>query len=97
MATFDLTGKVAIVTGSTSGIGIGVARVLVGDLAAAGRVPDERQVGQVERLEEAGEVVGVGVHLVAVPRLAGATVPPPVVRDGAVAGKSGSTRTDPVK
>ncbi len=28
MATFDLTGKVAIVTGSTSGIGIGVARVL---------------------------------------------------------------------
>ena len=28
MAAFDLTGKVAIVTGSTSGIGIGVARVL---------------------------------------------------------------------
>lgn len=28
MSAFDLTGKVAIVTGSTSGIGIGVARVL---------------------------------------------------------------------
>ena len=28
MAAFDLTGKVAIVTGSTSGIGIGVAKVL---------------------------------------------------------------------
>ena len=28
MAAFDLTGKIAIVTGSTSGIGIGVARVL---------------------------------------------------------------------
>ena len=26
--TFDLTGKVAIVTGSTSGIGIGIAKVL---------------------------------------------------------------------
>jgi hypothetical protein len=55
------------------------------DLAAAGGVADQGQVAQVEGVDQAGEVVGVGVHLVAAPGLAGAAVPAPVVRDGAVA------------
>src|ERR1035441_1856095 len=39
---------------------------------------------QVERLGEFGQVVGIGVHVVAVPGLAGAAIPAAVVRDGAV-------------
>ena len=58
---------------------------VVDDLAAAGGVADEGEVAEVERVDQAGEVVGVGVHLVAVPGLAGAAVAAPVVGDRAVA------------
>ena len=57
---------------------------VVDDLSAARGVPDQGEVGQVERRDQDGEVVGVGVHLVAVPGLRRATVAAAVVRDDAV-------------
>ena len=62
-----------------------VAADVARDLAAAGRVADVHGVAEIERRDERREVVGVGVHLVAVPRLARAAVTAPVVRDAAVA------------
>lgn len=57
MATaFDLTGKVAIVTGSTSGIGIGVARVLARNgahVVVTGR-REERGQAVVKSIEDEG-------------------------------------------
>jgi len=47
-----------------------VSADVAGDFAAAGGVADMDRVLQVERLDERGEVVGVGVHVVARPRLA---------------------------
>ena len=44
------------------------------DLTAAGRMADEDRVVQVELLDELPEIVGVGVHVVAGPRLARASV-----------------------
>ena len=58
-----------------------VAADVARDLAAAGRVADVDGVLQVERLDERGEVVGVRVHVVAVPRLARAAVAAAVVGD----------------
>jgi hypothetical protein len=54
------------------------------DLATTSRVSDECHVTQVERIQQAGKVVGIGIHLVAVPGLAGASVSPPVVGYGAM-------------
>ena len=54
------------------------------DLTATGGVPDQGEVVQVEGLDERGQVVGIGVHLVPVPRLGGPAVAAPVVCDGAV-------------
>ena len=62
-----------------------VAADVAGDFAAAGGVADVDRVLQVERLDQRREVVGVGVHVVAVPRLAGAAMAAAVVRDAAVA------------
>ena len=62
-----------------------MAADVAGDLAAAGGVADQDGVVQVERLDQLREVVGVGVHVVAVPRLAGAAVAAAVVGDAAVA------------
>jgi hypothetical protein len=42
---------------------------------------DVDRIAEVERLDERGEIVGVGVHLVAVPGLARATVTAPVMRE----------------
>ena len=44
------------------------------DLTAAGGVADDRDVVQVERLDEGGEIVRVAVHVVARRRLAGTAV-----------------------
>lgn len=49
-----------------------VAAQVPSDLAAAGGVPYQDRFVEVEGLDELGAVVGVGVHLIAVPRLAGA-------------------------
>jgi hypothetical protein len=54
---------------------------VAGDLPAAGGVPDVHGLLQVQGLDERGEVVGVGVHVVAVPGLARAAVAAAVVRD----------------
>src|SRR3978361_1787110 len=42
-------------------------------------------VSQIECLDQGGEVVGIGIQIVAVPGLAGPAVPAPVVRDAAIA------------
>jgi hypothetical protein len=48
--------------------------------------PDQDRVLQVERLDQLRQIVGVRVHLVAVPRLARAAMAAPVVGDDAAAG-----------
>jgi hypothetical protein len=62
-----------------------VAADVARHLAAAGREPDERDVAQVELLDQLSQVVGVRVHLVAVPRLRRAAVATAVMRDRAEA------------
>ena len=39
---------------------------------------------QVEMLEQRRQIVGVGIHVVTVPRLAGAAMAPAVMRDDAI-------------
>ena len=53
------------------------------DLAATGGMTDERDTSHIEGVQHAGEVVGVRVHLIAVPRLARSTVTAAIVRDHA--------------
>ena len=64
-----------------------VAADIAGDFAAAGGVADMDRVLQIERSTERGEIVGVGVHVVAVPGLARAAVAAAVMRDAAVAAR----------
>src|SRR3546814_5524431 len=45
-----------------------VAADVAGHLAAAGRMADEDRVFEVQMLDQRRQVVGVGIHLVAVPR-----------------------------
>lgn len=54
-----------------------------GDFATAGGETEENHVVQVQMFDQFGEVVGVVIHVIAVPRLAGASVPPSIVSDGA--------------
>jgi len=51
----------------------------------AGGMADQRRVADVEGFQDRGEVVGVAVHVVAGPGLAGPAVPAAVVRDRPVA------------
>src|ERR1700722_19422476 len=46
-------------------------------------MPHHHRVLQIEPLDQRRQVVGIRVHLVAVPRLRGAPVPPPVMRNHA--------------
>ena len=55
------------------------------DLAAARRVPDQRRLPQLELVHDRGQVIRVGVHGVAAPRLGRPAVTAPVVRDDAEA------------
>jgi hypothetical protein len=56
-------------------------RPMYRDLAAARRVPDVDRVLEVELLGQRDEIVGIRVHLVAVPRLGRTPVSATVVRD----------------
>jgi len=60
--------------GDEAGVLGGVAAEEARDFAAAGGVADHGGVGEVEVHEELEEVVGVGVHVIAGPGLAGAAV-----------------------
>jgi hypothetical protein len=51
------------------------------DFATAGGVSDEDHVAQVDCFDHRGQVVGVVIHVVAVPRLTRAAVTPPIVGD----------------
>ena len=47
-----------------------VAADIAGNFTAAGGMPDVNRLVQFERLDQRREVVGIGVHIVAAPRLA---------------------------
>src|ERR1700676_1737300 len=53
-------------------------------LAAARRMPHVHRVPQIQRLRQRRQVIGIRVHIVAAPRLARPTMPPPVVCNRAV-------------
>ena len=55
------------------------------DFATACRVADYHHVFQIERIDQLGQVVRVGVHVVTVPGLVGAAMPAAVMRNHAVA------------
>jgi hypothetical protein len=55
------------------------------NFAPSSRVPNESDVLQIEFFDERGQVIRVRVHLVAIPRLAGAAVASAVVGNGAIA------------
>src|ERR1700720_2136571 len=57
---------------------------IAGDFASACRVPDMDRVLQLERFDECREIVGVGVHVVANPRLARSAVRAPVMSNAAI-------------
>jgi hypothetical protein len=57
---------------------------IAGDLAATGGEADEDGVFQVELFDERREIIGVGVHFIAVPRLAGTSVTATVMGDTAI-------------
>ncbi len=65
-----------------------VAADIAGDFAAARGVADMDRVLQVERFDERREVVGVGVHVVAVPGLARAPMAAAVMGDAAISAGS---------
>ena len=65
--------------------GRAVAAEIVRHLAAPGRMADQDQIAQVERLDQLGQIVGVLVHVVAVPGLVGAAMAAAVMGDHAKA------------
>ena len=65
-----------------------MARDVAGDFTATGGMADVNRVFEVERVDQRREVVGVGVHVIAVPWLARAAVAAAVVRDAAIAVRS---------
>ena len=60
-------------------------RDVANDFAAAGGVSDVNGVSQIQSFGECGEIVGVGVDVVSVARLAGPTMAAPIMRDRAKA------------
>ncbi len=56
---------------------------VTGNFSAAGGVANVDCVLQIKLFGEGREIVGIGVHVVAVPGLGGAAVPSPVMRDDA--------------
>ena len=58
-----------------------MAADIASDLAPAGRKAEHRNVAKVERLDHCGQIVGIVIHVIAVPRLAGAAMPAPIMRN----------------
>src|SRR5690606_20909385 len=54
-----------------------------GHLSTAGRETDEDHIAEIEMLDQLGQVVGIMIHIVSVPRLARAAVAAPVVGNDA--------------
>jgi len=59
----------------------------MGDFTAAGGEAEQYGILQVERVHERREVVGIGVHVVAVPGLAGAAMAATVMGDATIAAR----------
>jgi hypothetical protein len=57
---------------------------MAGDFTAAGGMPNMDSVRQIQSLDKFGQVVGVGVQIIAVPGLAGTAMATTVMRDAAV-------------
>src|SRR5580700_2169022 len=62
-----------------------MASDITGDLAAAGGMPNMDGLLEVEMIDELSEVVGIGIEIISVPRLAGPAVAAPVMGDAPVA------------
>ena len=62
-----------------------MAADIAGDLAAAGGMADQHDVLQVEFLDQARQVVGIAVNVVAVPGLIRTAMAAPVMSDDAIA------------
>jgi len=75
---FDLSGKVAVVTGANTGIGQAIALALAGagaDIAAVGRTPAEETVARVDALGRRAEVVSADLSTIEpVQRVVGQTL-----------------------
>src|SRR6202023_1040885 len=58
---------------------------VTGNFSAAGGMAHMDCVLQVKLFGEGCEIVGVGVHVITIPRLGGTAVPSPVMRDDSIA------------
>jgi len=68
MSVFDLSGRVAVVTGANTGIGQGIAVALAeagADIAAVGRTPAEETAAKVRALGRKCELVGADLSTIA--------------------------------
>jgi len=53
-------------------------------LPAAGRVANVDYIPQIQLFDQFRQVISIGIHVISGPRLAGAPMAPPVMRDAAV-------------
>src|ERR1700693_324592 len=57
---------------------------VAGDFSAAGRVPDKCGLSKVKRFDEGRQIVGVRIHVIAVPRLVRSAMTAAVMRDDTI-------------
>jgi hypothetical protein len=48
-------------------------------------VPDKHGILQIQRFHQFGEIIGIGIHVITMPGLAGSPVPPAISSDAAIA------------